>query len=190
MLGEKKEKLFLLLSVLYPFHKIGRVIGRGGASIKSVREASGVRVDVDDTRRDECIVTVQATEVIGEVGSVRDALVQIVLRLRDDVLKDRDSGHNPSSGNDSMFAGGSGIPVPLVLPSVSSLASLGYEHRAETRSGMGLLSSSSIYAMNDSGYGSLPSYSSKQLYGGLLFYSFQQMVSIENDGSRHKLMVS
>ncbi|KAJ0633579.1 hypothetical protein HanLR1_Chr17g0678441 [Helianthus annuus] len=44
--------------------------------------------------------------------------------------------------------------------------------------------------MNDSGYGSLPSYSSKQLYGGLLFYSFQQMVSIENDGSRHKLMVS
>ncbi|MFS7892202.1 hypothetical protein Hanom_Chr00s000521g01648261 [Helianthus anomalus] len=105
-------------------------------------------------------------QVIGEVGSVRDALVQIVLRLHDDVLKDRDSGHNPSSGNDSVFAGGSGIPVPSVLPSVSSLASLAYEHRAETGSGLGLLSSSSIYAMNDSGYGSLPSYSSKQLYGG------------------------
>ncbi|KAF5770578.1 putative K domain-containing protein [Helianthus annuus] len=41
----------------------GRVIGRGGASIKSVREASGARVDVDDTRCDECIVTVQATIV-------------------------------------------------------------------------------------------------------------------------------
>ncbi|KAM0048042.1 putative K domain-containing protein [Helianthus debilis subsp. tardiflorus] len=246
----------LILRVLCPFHKIGRVIGRGGASIKSVREASGARVDVDDTRRDECIVTVQATEslddiksmaveavlllqekineddeenvsirllvpskvigciigksgsiineirkrtradvriskgdkpkcadandelveVIGEVGSVRDALVQIVLRLRDDVLKDRDSGHKPSSGNDSVFAGGSGIPVPSVLPSVSSLASLGYEHRAETGSGLGLLSSSSIYAMNDSGYGSLPSYSSKQLYGGLPSSSSEMVV--------------
>ncbi|KAJ9563665.1 hypothetical protein OSB04_008825 [Centaurea solstitialis] len=276
----------LIIRVLCPFNKIGRVIGRGGASIRSVREASGARVDVDDTRRDECIITISATEVwyfytqrfinlfsfifvhlcsvsdpgiflsgvpfkslddiksmaveavlllqgkineedeenvslrllvpskvigciigksgsiineirkrtradvriskgdkpkcadandelvevIGEVGSVRDALVQIVLRLRDDVLKDRDSGRNPSSGNDShMYAGGSSIQVPSVLPSVSQVAPLGYEHRAETGSSLGLLSSNYGYGslpMGDSGYGSLSSYSSK-IYGGL-----------------------
>lgn len=240
----------LIIRVLCPFNKIGRVIGRGGASIRSVREASGARVDVDDTRRDECIITISATEslddiksmaveavlllqgkineedeenvsirllvpskvigciigksgsiineirkrtkadvriskgdkpkcadtndelveVIGEVGSVRDALVQIVLRLRDDVLKDRDSsGRNPSSGTDSLYAGGSGLQVPSVLPSVSSVAPLGYEHRAETGSSLGLLSSNYGYGslpMGDNGYGSLSSYSSK-LYGGL-----------------------
>ncbi|XP_024987709.1 KH domain-containing protein At4g18375-like [Cynara cardunculus var. scolymus] len=239
----------LIIRVLCPFNKIGRVIGRGGASIRSVREASGARVDVDDTRRDECIITISATEslddiksmaveavlllqgkineedeenvsirllvpskvigciigksgsiineirkrtkadvriskgdkpkcadandelveVIGEVGSVRDALVQIVLRLRDDVLKDRDSSGNPSSGNDSMYAGGSGLQVPSVLPSVSSVAPLGYEHRAESGSSLGLLSSNYGYGslpMSDNGYGSLSSYSSK-LYGGL-----------------------
>ncbi|KAI3744062.1 hypothetical protein L1987_57134 [Smallanthus sonchifolius] len=240
----------LIIRVLCPFTKIGRVIGRGGASIKAVRETSGARVDIDDTRRDDCVVTITATEslddiksmavetvlllqgkineedeenvslrllvpskvigciigksgsiineirkrtkadvriskgdkpkcadandelveVIGEVGSVRDALVQIVLRLRDDILKDRDSGHNPSSGNDSLYAGGTSIPVPSVLPSVSSLAPLGYEHRAETGSGLGLLSSSSLYGslpMSDSRYGSVSSYSSKQRYGGV-----------------------
>lgn len=127
---------------------------------------------------------------------MRDALVQIVLRLRDDILKDRDGGHNPSSGHDSMYdAGGSGHHIPSVLPGVSSVASLGYEHRGETGSGLGLLSSSYGYGslpvchictqlhtirvlfciimlncfllqMGDSGYGSLSSYSSKQLYGG------------------------
>ncbi|KAD4982833.1 hypothetical protein R6Q59_002465 [Mikania micrantha] len=249
----------LIIRVLCPCTKIGRVIGKGGASIKSVRETSGARVEVDDSRGDECIITITATEslddiksmaveavlllqgkineedeenvsirllvpskvigciigksgsiineirkrtradvriskgdkpkcadandelveVIGEVGSVRDALVQIVLRLRDDVLKDRDSGHKSSSGNDSMYASGSGISVPSVLPSVSSLAPLSYEHRAETGSGLGLLSSSSIYgslSVNDSRYGSLSSYSSKQHYGGLSSSSSEMLI--------------
>nr|XP_043623400.1 KH domain-containing protein At4g18375 [Erigeron canadensis] len=240
----------LTIRVLCPFNNIGRVIGRGGASIRSVREASGARIDVDDTRRDECIITISATEclddvksmaveavlllqekineedednvslrllipskvigciigksgsiineirkrsradiriskgdkpkcaddtdelveVIGEVGSVRDALVQIVLRLRDDILKDRDSGRNPSLGKDSMYAGGSGLPMSSVLPTGSSVTPLGYEHRAETESRLGLLSSSYGYGslpMSDTGYGSLSSYSSKQLYGRL-----------------------
>ncbi|KAJ0633580.1 putative K domain-containing protein [Helianthus annuus] len=87
MLGEKKEKLFLLLSVLYPFHKIGRVIGRGGASIKSVREASGARVDVDDTRRDECIVTVQETESLDDIKSMA---VEAVLLLEGKINEDEE----------------------------------------------------------------------------------------------------
>ncbi|KAJ6770074.1 KH DOMAIN CONTAINING RNA BINDING PROTEIN [Salix purpurea] len=55
----------LIIRVLCPFDKIGRVIGKGGSTIKSIRQASGARIEVDDTRadRDECIITVTATEV-------------------------------------------------------------------------------------------------------------------------------
>lgn len=55
----------LIIRVLCSFSKIGRVIGKGGASIKSVRQASGARVEVDDKKadRDECIITITATEV-------------------------------------------------------------------------------------------------------------------------------
>ncbi|XP_059665704.1 KH domain-containing protein At4g18375 [Cornus florida] len=243
----------LIIRVLCPFDKIGRVIGKGGSSIKSVRQASGARVEVDDKRedRDECIITVNSTEslddlksmaveavlllqgkindddddtvnirllvpskvigciigksgsiineirkrtkadvriskgdkpkcadvndelveVIGEVGSVRDALIQIVLRLRDDVLKDRESGRNPSAGADSLYSGASGLSLPPVLPSVPPVARMGYEQRAETGSGLGMVSSGSLYgyeslSMGENDYGSLSSYSSK-LYGGL-----------------------
>lgn len=88
--------------------------------------------------------------MVGEVGSVRDALVQIVLRLRDDALKEKDGGRNPSVGTDPLYSVGSGLSVPSLLPSVPPVASLGYDQRAETGSGLGLLSSSSLY-----GYGSL-----------------------------------
>lgn len=89
--------------------------------------------------------------MVGEVGSVRDALVQIVLRLRDDVLKDRSSSRNPPAGSDSLYSSSSGLSVPSLLPSVGTVAPLGYDQRAETGSGLGMLSSSNIY-----GYGSLP----------------------------------
>ncbi|KAI8010558.1 KH domain-containing protein [Camellia lanceoleosa] len=49
--------------------------------------------------------TDELVEVVGEVSRVRDALIQIVLRLRDDVLKDREGGHNTSAGADSMYSG-------------------------------------------------------------------------------------
>ncbi|KAL4627604.1 hypothetical protein ACB092_05G177400 [Castanea dentata] len=243
----------LIVRVLCPFDKIGRVIGKGGGTIKNIRQASGARIEVDDTKedRDECIITIAATEspddlksmaveavlllqgkisdeeddtvsirllvpskvigciigksgsiineirkrtkadvriskgdkpkcadgsdelveVLGEVGSVRDALIQIVLRLRDDVLRDRDAGHNPSVSADSLFSAGTGLSVPSVLPSVPPVGSLGYDQRVESGSGLGILSSSGLYgygslSMGENGYGSLPTYSSK-LYGGL-----------------------
>ncbi|KAF3961979.1 hypothetical protein ACB098_05G127600 [Castanea mollissima] len=243
----------LIVRVLCPFDKIGRVIGKGGGTIKNIRQASGARIEVDDTKedRDECIITIAATEspddlksmaveavlllqgkisdeeddtvsirllvpskvigciigksgsiineirkrtkadvriskgdkpkcadgsdelveVLGEVGSVRDALIQIVLRLRDDVLRDRDAGHNPSVSADSLFSTGTGLSVPSVLPSVPPVGSLGYDQRVESGSGLGILSSSGLYgygslSMGENGYGSLPTYSSK-LYGGL-----------------------
>ncbi|KAK8279214.1 hypothetical protein V6Z11_D09G095800 [Gossypium hirsutum] len=243
----------LIVRVLCPFDKIGRVIGRAGSTIKSIRQASGARIDVDDTKadRDDCIITVIATEspddlksmaveavlllqgkindedyetvimrllvpskvigciigkggsiineirkrtkadvriskkdkpkcadandelveVAGEVSSVRDALIQIVLRLRDDVLKEKDGGHNPSVGADALYSGGASLSVSSLLSSVPPVATLAFDQRAESGSDLGVLSSSSLYGygtlpMGENGYGSMSSYSSK-LYGGL-----------------------
>ncbi|XP_028090979.1 KH domain-containing protein At4g18375-like [Camellia sinensis] len=233
----------LIVRVLCPSDMIGRVIGKGGGSIKSVRQASGARIEVDDKAdRDECIISITSTEsmddmksiaveavlllqgkindedddtvtirllvpskvigciigksgsiineirkrtkadvriskgekpkcadsndelveVVGEVSRVRDALIQIVMRLRDDVLKDREGGHNTSAGADSMYSGGTGFSMPSVLPSVPPVAPMGYEQRAESGSGLGMLSSGSLY-----GYGSL-SILGKALGGGVV----------------------
>lgn len=81
---------------------------------------------------------------------MRDALVQIVLRLRDDVLKDREGSRNQSDGVDSYYSGGTGLSMPSVLPSIPPIGPLGYEQRADAGSGLGMLSSNSLY-----GYGSL-----------------------------------
>ena len=89
----------------------------------------------------------------GDPASLRDALIQIVLRLRDDVLKDRDAGHNPIVGAESLFPGSTGLSLPSVLPSVPQVTPLGYDQRAESGNGLGMLSSSGLF-----GYGSLPVY--------------------------------
>lgn len=80
---------------------------------------------------------------------MRDALVQIVLRLRDDVLKDRE-GNRSNTGIDNVYPGGTDLSAPPALPSVPPAAQLSYEQRADTGSGLSMLSSSSHY-----GYGSL-----------------------------------
>ncbi|XXG74736.1 hypothetical protein AAC387_Pa07g3382 [Persea americana] len=262
----------LVIQLLCPSDRLGRVIGRGGSSIKSVRQESGARVDVGDPRADseQCVITVTSTEsaddlksnaveavlllqgkindnddnnsvnfrmlvptkaigcligkggsiinemrkstkadvriskgkkpkcardddqlieVIGEVGSVRDALVQIVLRLRDFVLRDRDGprGASPTDSlfpgartttpaTDSLFSGSSrGLSVPSTFSSIPPVAPLSYEQRVEAGSGMGMLPSSSLYRYGSlqvgengygSSYGSLSPYSSRS-YGGL-----------------------
>lgn len=55
----------LIVKVLCPSSKIGHVIGKRGSSIKSIRQDSGARVEVDDPRSNhkECVVTVISTEV-------------------------------------------------------------------------------------------------------------------------------
>lgn len=87
--------------------------------------------------------------MVGEVSNVRDALIQIVLRLRDDVLKDREGGRTPVA-SDTIYSSAPGLSVPSVLSSVPSVASVNYQQRAETGTGVGILSSNNIY-----GYGSL-----------------------------------
>lgn len=87
----------------------------------------------------------------GEVDRVRDALIQIILRLRDDALRERDTGHNPSIVAESIYRGGAGLSLSSVLPSVPPVsAPLVYDQRTESGAGLGLLSSRSLY-----GYGSL-----------------------------------
>ncbi|XP_077243772.1 KH domain-containing protein At4g18375-like isoform X2 [Tasmannia lanceolata] len=255
----------LKVRVLCPSDKIGRVIGKGGSSIKNVREATGARIEVDDTKdeRDECVITVTSTEsvddlkstaveavlllqgkindidddddtvnmrllvphkvigcligksgsivndmrkrtkadiriskgekprcansddelveAIGKVGSVRDALVQIILRLRDYALKDKEGGHSAPAA-DSVYS--SSFSVPSVLPSITSIGSLGYDQRVETGSGLGMLSSSSSlygygsFQAGENGYGSIHPYSSNPYgeagengYGSIHSYS-------------------
>lgn len=55
----------LIIRMLCPFDKIGRVIGKGGGTIKGIRQASGARIEVDDSKanRDECVIAITATEV-------------------------------------------------------------------------------------------------------------------------------
>ncbi|XP_050235139.1 KH domain-containing protein At4g18375-like [Mercurialis annua] len=252
--GSASRSEELILRVFCPFDKIGRVIGKGGGTIKSIRQSSGARIEVDDTKadHDECLITVTAiespddlksmavetilllqgkindedddtvsirflvpskvigciigksgsiineirkrtkadihiskgqkskradstgelVEVLGEVGNVRDALVQIILRLRDDILKENDGGHNPSFGADPLYSGGSSMSIQSLLSSVPQVAPMSYDQRPEAGSGLGLLASSNLYGyghlpMEENGYGSMSSYSSSKLYGGL-----------------------
>ncbi|KAL1213743.1 KH domain-containing protein [Cardamine amara subsp. amara] len=224
----------LVLKVLCPLSNITRVIGKGGSTIKRMREASGSRIEVNDSRTkcgaDECVIIVTATEspddiksmaveavlllqenindedaenvkmqllvpskvigcvigksgsvineirkrtnaniriskgnkddlveVSGEVSSVRDALIQIVLRLRDDVLGERDSVATrkppPRSDNNSFFSTSSNAVFTLP-PFVSSIPEM-----ASTSGFYGYGS----FPAGDNGFGSIGSYS----FGGL-----------------------
>ncbi|KAF8774994.1 hypothetical protein HU200_005042 [Digitaria exilis] len=247
--------------VLCPGNKIGLVIGRGGSTIKSIRQESGARIDVDDAKndREESIITITSTEatddvksaaveavlllqekidydedrmslrllvpnkvigcligrcgsiindmrkktradisiskgdkprrasssdelveVSGEADKLRDALVQIVLRLREDVLKESVGSQNSDrdgkltvSSTDSLY--GSGHPLPALLPHTHSqpVAPLHYDRRGETERGLEVFPRTSSYGYSslqvadDDGYGVLSSYTSKPYEGRL-----------------------
>lgn len=55
----------LTIRMLCPSDRIGRVIGKGGSTIKSIRQESGARIEVDDSKanRNECLIIITATEV-------------------------------------------------------------------------------------------------------------------------------
>ncbi|XP_072972325.1 KH domain-containing protein At4g18375 [Typha angustifolia] len=252
----------LVLRVLCPSDKIGRVIGKGGSTIKSVRQDSGARIDVDDTKdeSEECVITVtspestfdvksaaveavlllqgkindedeerasirllvpskvigcligkggsiindmrkktkadiriskgekpkragssdELVEVSGEVGKLRDALAQIVLKLREGVLRDREGSQNvPKDGSQTIHSidplYSSKLSLPAMLPSIPPVAPLSYDQRAEAERGFGIYPGSSLYGHSslqagENGYRSVSSYTSKT-YGGLPPYS-------------------
>ncbi|KAI3744059.1 hypothetical protein L1987_57131 [Smallanthus sonchifolius] len=80
----KEDEGNAFISLLVPCKFIGCIIGKSGSTINEIRTRTRayVRVSKGADANDDLV------EVIGEVGSVRDALVQIVLRLRDDILKE------------------------------------------------------------------------------------------------------
>ncbi|EEF42621.1 Poly(rC)-binding protein, putative [Ricinus communis] len=161
------------IRLLVPCKVIGCIIGKSGSIINEIRRRTKADIRISKGQKPKCADSSdELVEVLGEVGSVRDALVQIVLRLRDDALKEKDGSHNPSVGADPLYSGGSGISVPSLLSSVPPVTPLAYDQRPETGSGLGLLSSSNLYGygsltMGDNGYDSMSSYSSSKLYGGL-----------------------
>lgn len=55
----------LVVRVLCPRNKIGRVIGKGGSTVKNIRQTTGARIDVDDNYKevDASLITVISTEV-------------------------------------------------------------------------------------------------------------------------------
>ncbi|XP_077220276.1 uncharacterized protein LOC143854282 isoform X2 [Tasmannia lanceolata] len=216
--GGPSQSENLILRVLCPSDKIGCVIGKGGSSIKYVKQATGARIEIEDAKndRDECVITVTSTEhvddlkstaveavlllqgkineidnddnvsicllvpsknigcligkdgsiineickrtkadvrivrsekpscadsheelveVVGKVVNVRDALVKIILRLRNDALKDREGGRI-APAYDYVYSSGLSVP-PSVLAGAPLVASLGYDQHGETESGLG-----------------------------------------------------
>ncbi|XP_020518638.1 KH domain-containing protein At4g18375 isoform X2 [Amborella trichopoda] len=250
----------LTVKVLCPTDKIGRVIGKGGGSIKSVRQSTGARVDVEDAKDDcdECVIIVASTEsngdsrspaveavlllqgkindnsdedesvtmrllvpskvvgcligrggaiitemrkktkadiriskgdkpkccasneelveTSGEVSCVRDALVQIILRLREDVLRDKEGDQAPS---EPLYSGS--LSTYSSLPGGPSAAPFSYDQRHDTGSGLGMLHTGGLrgygsLTVGENGYGSaLSSYSSKP-YGGLSSTSLELVI--------------
>ncbi|XP_038722335.1 KH domain-containing protein At4g18375-like isoform X2 [Tripterygium wilfordii] len=161
------------MRLLVPSKVIGCIIGKSGSVINEIRKRTKADIRISKGNKPKrADINDELVEVVGEVASVRDALIQIILRLRDDVLKDKDGHRNSSIAADSLSSGGTGISMPSLLSSVPPVAPLGYDQRAEFGSGLGLLSSSNFYgygslsSVGEKGYGSVSSYSSK-LYGGL-----------------------
>lgn len=102
------------------------------------------------------------------LSSVRDALIQIVLRLREDVLGDRGSvsARNPPPARSDH----SGFTIPPFVSSVPEYASVDFDQRRETgESSLGMVSSDRFYGYEssfparDHGLVSVGPYS----YGGL-----------------------
>lgn len=81
--SSKSEKL--VIKVICSSSKIGRVIGKGGSTIKGIRQASGSHIEVNDSRAnhdDDCVITVTATESPDDLKSMA---VEAVLLLQEKI---------------------------------------------------------------------------------------------------------
>eukprot|EP00268_Persea_americana_P036014 TRINITY_DN354_c1_g2_i1.p1 TRINITY_DN354_c1_g2~~TRINITY_DN354_c1_g2_i1.p1 ORF type:complete len:566 (-),score=128.16 TRINITY_DN354_c1_g2_i1:332-2029(-) len=74
----------LKIRVLCPSDRIGLVIGKGGSSIKNVRQESGAHVDVDRLKDgcDECVIAVTSTESMDDVKSTA---IEAILLLQEKI---------------------------------------------------------------------------------------------------------
>ncbi|KAL5579629.1 hypothetical protein UlMin_012071 [Ulmus minor] len=165
----------LVLRVLCHFDKIGSVIGKGGNTIKGIRQASGARIEVDK----------QGVIVTSSIDDLKSMAVEAVLLLQGKINDENEDMFTmrlliPSKGIgciigkscsiiseihkrtrvDVHISKGEkpksvlivvGLSMSLVLPSIPPVAPLGYTQRANSESSLGMISSSGLY-----GYGSLP----------------------------------
>ncbi|MED6120387.1 hypothetical protein PIB30_020401 [Stylosanthes scabra] len=179
------------IRLLVPSKVIGCIIGKSGSIINEIRKRTRADIRISKSNKPKIAdVNDELVEVVGRVDCVRDALIQIVLRLRDDVLKERDTGHNPPPiGSESFYSSDSVLPVRSVIPPVPDVpAPLAYDQRTESGTGLNMLSSSSLhgygsYSMGENGYGSMSSYGYK-LYGGLPTSSTMEMLVPANAVSK------
>ncbi|KAG2238896.1 hypothetical protein Bca4012_023684 [Brassica carinata] len=132
------------MQLLVPPKVIGCVIGKSGSVITQIRKRTNANVRISKGNNDDLV------EVSGEVSSVRDALIQIVLRLREDVLGDR--GGSVSARNPPARSDHSGFTLPPFVSSVPEYASVDFDQGRETgESSLGMVSSDRFY-----GYESFP----------------------------------
>lgn len=75
----------LVVKVLCSSSNIGRVIGKGGSTIKGIRQASGSRIEINDSRAnrdDDCVIIVSSTESPDDLKSMA---VEAVLLLQEKI---------------------------------------------------------------------------------------------------------
>lgn len=83
--GRSSRSENLVIKVMCSSSKIGRVIGKGGSTIKGIRQASGSHIEVNDSRKnhdDDCVITVTATESPDDLKSMA---VEAVLLLQEKI---------------------------------------------------------------------------------------------------------
>ncbi|XP_006659206.1 KH domain-containing protein At4g18375 [Oryza brachyantha] len=166
------------LRLLVPGKVIGCLIGKGGSIVNDMRSKTKAAIYISKGEKPrKASSSDELVEVFGEVDNLRDALVQIVLRLRDDVLRDsvdrqnsEKDGKLTAATTDPLYA--SSFPLPALLPYRQQITPLGYDQRGEVERGLEAYPRSSSYGYSslqvvDDGYPALSSYTSKG-YGGRL----------------------
>ncbi|XP_052165171.1 KH domain-containing protein At4g18375 isoform X1 [Oryza glaberrima] len=164
------------LRLLVPGKVIGCLIGKGGSIVNDMRSKTKAAIYISKGEKPrKASSSDELVEVFGEVENLRDALVQIVLRLRDDVLRDSvDRQNSEKDGKltvattDPLYA--SSYPLPALLPYRQQITPLGYDHRGDIERGLEVYPHSSLYGYSslqaiDDGYSAVSSYASKG-YGG------------------------
>ncbi|KAJ6837036.1 KH domain-containing protein [Iris pallida] len=123
------------MRLLVPSKVIGCLIGKNGSIINEMRKKTKADVRISKGEKPKhAAASDELVEVIGEVGNSRDAILQIILRLREHILKDKD-GSQTNPPLDSRYS--SSLPVSSVVPGVRQAGTLGYDHdqRAEAERG-------------------------------------------------------
>ncbi|KAG8046729.1 hypothetical protein GUJ93_ZPchr0008g12883 [Zizania palustris] len=174
--NDSEDKMNLRL--LVPGKVIGCLIGKGGSIVNDMRSKTKASIYISKGEKPRrASSSDELVEVFGEVDNLRDALVQIVLRLRDDVLRDsvdrqnsEKDGKRTVATTDPLYA--SSFPLPTLLPYRQQIAPLGYDQRGEVEHGLEVFPRSSSYGYSslqavDDGYAAPSSYTSKA-YGGRL----------------------